>query len=79
MNDVLEKTYSLNLDENIVLHYKNLLEQLAKIMGGDIVIKRLEGIGPVEFFFNFGEEGRDLSDVFSFLFCQSINPALSLF
>ncbi len=60
MNHVLEQLFSLNLETNIIPHYKNILEQLAKIMGGDIVLKRLEGIGPVELFFNFGEEGRDL-------------------
>lgn len=60
MNHVLEQLFSLNKEATIVPDYQNILEQLAQIMGGDIVIKRLEGIGPVEFFFNLGEEGRDL-------------------
>jgi predicted ATPase len=60
MNHVLEQIFSLNKEANIIPHYKNIVEQLAKIMGGDIVLKSLEGIAPVEFFFNFGEEGRDL-------------------
>ena len=60
MNHVLEQLFSLNKEANIVPDSKNILEQLGKIMGGDIVLKRLEGIGPVEFFFNFGEEGSEL-------------------
>lgn len=76
MNDALEKTYSLNLDPTIVPYYKNFLEQLAKIMGGDIVLKRLEGISPVEFFFNFGEEGRDLP---MYLASSSVNQLSLLY
>ena len=76
MNHVLEQIFSLNKEANIVPHYKNLLEQLAKIMGGDIVLKRLEGIGPVEFFFNFGEEGRDLP---MYLASSSVNQLTLLY
>lgn len=60
MNDVLERTYRLNLKANIVPYYQDILEQLGRIMGGDIVMKSLEGISPLEFYFNFGQEGDDL-------------------
>lgn len=76
MNHVLEQLFSLNKEANILPHYKNILEQLAKVMGGDIVIKRLEGIGPVEFFFNFGEEGRDLP---MYLASSSVNQLTLLY
>jgi len=60
MNDVLERTYRLNLKANIVPYYQDILEKLGRIMGGDIVMKSLEGISPIEFYFNFGKEEGDL-------------------
>ena len=60
MNDVLEKIYGLNLKANIVPYYQNILKQLVQIMGGDIVMKSLEGISPIEFFLSLGEQGGDL-------------------
>ncbi|MGC9528102.1 MAG: AAA family ATPase, partial [Limnospira sp.] len=55
-----ERTYRLNLKANIVPYYQDILEKLGRIMGGDIVMKSLEGISPIEFYFNFGKEGGDL-------------------
>ena len=60
MNYVFEKLYSLNQNAEIVPHYENILEKLIEIMGGNIVLKSLEGISPIEFYFRFGKEDQDL-------------------
>jgi predicted ATPase len=51
MNKVFEKLFSLNLEENIEGHYINLVQQLQKILGGEIKLSSLEGIGLIEFYF----------------------------
>lgn len=60
MNYVFEKLYSLNQDAEIVPHYENIIEKLIEIMGGNIVLKSLEGISPIEFYFRFAKEDQDL-------------------
>jgi predicted ATPase len=49
MNQVFEKLFSL--EENIEGHYINLVEQLQKILGGEIKVIRPEGIGVAELYF----------------------------
>ena len=60
MNYVLEKLYSLNQNLEIVPHYPNIIEKLIEIMGGNIVLKSLEGISEIEFYFRFSKEHLDL-------------------
>ncbi len=47
MNYVFEKLYSLNQNAEIVPYYQNIIEKLIEIMGGNIVLKSLEGISPI--------------------------------
>jgi len=51
MNKVFEKLFSLNLEENIEGNYINLVQQLQEILGGEIKLISLEGIGLIEFYF----------------------------
>ncbi|MGM3304400.1 AAA family ATPase [Anabaena sp. WFMT] len=51
MNQVFEKLFSLNLEESIQGHYINLVQQLQKIIGGQIKPISLKGISPIEFYF----------------------------
>ncbi|MEA5552509.1 AAA family ATPase [Anabaena cylindrica UHCC 0172] len=51
MNQVFEKLFSLNLEENIETSYINLVEQLQEIIGGEIQPISLKGISPIEFYF----------------------------
>jgi hypothetical protein len=51
MNKVFEKLFSLNLEENIEGNYINLVQQLQKIIGGEIKLISVEGIGLIEFYF----------------------------
>ena len=60
MNYVLEKLYALNQNLEIVPHYPNIIEKLIEIMGGNIVLKSLEGISEIEFYFRFSKEHLDL-------------------
>ncbi|GGA47881.1 AAA family ATPase [Okeania sp. KiyG1] len=60
INHIFQKLYSLNPNEEIVAHYENIIEKLIEIMGGNIVLKSLEGISPIEFYFRFAKEDQDL-------------------
>ncbi|MBK1990489.1 ATP-binding protein, partial [Sphaerospermopsis aphanizomenoides BCCUSP55] len=51
MNKVFEQLFSLNLEENIITSYINLVEQLQEIIGGEILPLSLKGISPIEFYF----------------------------
>lgn len=60
MNHVFEKIYSLNQDTETVSYYKTILEQLVKLMGGNVLVKSVEGLSPIEFYFNLEDSDFDL-------------------
>ncbi|MDX2304733.1 MAG: AAA family ATPase, partial [Microscillaceae bacterium] len=49
MSDVVNKLYKLNENAKSQSTYVELIDRLKKIMGGDIEIKKIEGIAPVDF------------------------------
>ncbi|MEM9542189.1 MAG: AAA family ATPase [Cyanobacteria bacterium P01_E01_bin.42] len=76
MNRAIEAIYSLNTNPEEVSHYTNLVRRLAKIMGGDIFIKSLEGIAPIEFFFKPTQQEIDLP---MYLASSSVNQLSLLY
>lgn len=60
MNQVFESLFSLNLKGEETPYYLDLVKHLSEIMGGDILIKSLEGIAPIELFFKPHKQEIDL-------------------
>ncbi|RKZ49760.1 MAG: hypothetical protein DRR00_16950 [Candidatus Parabeggiatoa sp. nov. 3] len=60
MNWLFDKIYRLN--ENIVAqsHYDHLVAELTRMMEGEIVMKKSEGIAPLEFYLKMLKPDRDL-------------------
>jgi predicted ATP-dependent endonuclease of OLD family len=78
MNKVIESLYSLNDDQSAVTFYDLHLETIAKIMGGDIILKQLEGIAPVQFYFRFKENKQEI-DLPMYLASSSANQLTLLY
>ena len=76
MNRAIEAVYSLNTNPEEVSHYTNLVERLAKAMGGDILMKSLEGIAPIEFFFKPHKQEMELP---MYLASSSVNQLSLLY
>ncbi|MDB9315649.1 AAA family ATPase [Spirulina sp. CS-785/01] len=60
MNQVFEAIYSLNTNTQSLEYYTDLVKQLMGVMGGDISMEKIEGISPIDFAFNFGQENKNL-------------------
>ncbi|MBP0016451.1 MAG: AAA family ATPase [Cyanobacteria bacterium SBLK] len=76
INQAIEDVYSLNINPEEVSHYINLVERLAEVMGGDILMKSLEGIAPIEFFFKPHKQEKDLP---MYLASSSVNQLSLLY
>jgi AAA15 family ATPase/GTPase len=78
MNQAIEAIYSLNHEVSPVNFYSNLVETLAEIMGGDIVLEKMEGIAPVQFYFRFQENKQEI-DLPMYLASSSVNQLTLLY
>lgn len=76
MNKVFENLFSLNLEENIEGHYINLVKQLQEILGGEIKLVSLEGIGLIEFYFKMDSVDEPLP---MYLASSSVNQLTPLY
>jgi predicted ATPase len=76
MNKVFENLFSLNLEENIEGHYINLVKQLQEILGGEIKLISLEGIGLIEFYFKIDSVDEPLP---MYLASSSVNQLTPLY
>ncbi|MBS9395743.1 MAG: ATP-binding protein [Dolichospermum sp. LBC05a] len=76
MNKVFEKLFSLNLEENIEGNYINLVKQLQEILGGEIKLISLEGIGLIEFYFKMDSVDEPLP---MYLASSSVNQLTTLY
>ncbi|ALB41772.1 MULTISPECIES: AAA family ATPase [Nostocales] len=76
MNKVFEKLFSLNLEENIEGNYINLVQQLQKIIGGEIKLISVEGIGLIEFYFKIDSVDEPLP---MYLASSSVNQLTLLY
>ncbi|MEY3403899.1 MAG: hypothetical protein AN487_08735 [Anabaena sp. CRKS33] len=76
MNKVFENLFSLNLEENIEGHYINLVKQLQEILGGEIKLRSLEGIGLIEFYFKIDSVDEPLP---MYLASSSVNQLTPLY
>ncbi len=75
-NQLLKKLFSLNLEENIEGHYINLVQQLQEIIGGEIKLVSLEGIGLIEFYFKMDSVDEPLP---MYLASSSVNELTLLY
>ncbi|HAN75998.1 MAG TPA: hypothetical protein DCQ63_18280 [Planktothrix sp. UBA8402] len=76
MNQALEAAYSLDPNIEIVQDYQHILEELVKIMGGDVVMKAVEGLSPIEFYFRLTDHNLDLP---MYLASSSVNQLTLLY
>jgi len=76
MNKVFEKLFSLNLEENIEGNYINLVQQLQEILGGEIKLISVEGIGLIEFYFKIDSVDEPLP---MYLASSSVNQLTLLY
>ena len=76
MNKVFEKLFSLNLEENIEGNYINLVQQLQEILGGEIKLISVEGIGLTEFYFKIDSVDEPLP---MYLASSSVNQLTLLY
>ncbi len=78
MNKVFEKLFSLNLEQNINIegHYINLVKQLQEILGGEIKLISVEGIGLIEFYFKMDSVDEPLP---MYLASSSVNQLTLLY
>lgn len=76
MNQVFEKLFSLNFEENISTSYINLVEQLQEIIGGEILPLSLKGISPIEFYFKINSMNEPLP---MYLASSSVNQLTLLY
>ncbi|MBS9391250.1 MAG: AAA family ATPase [Dolichospermum sp. WA123] len=76
MNKVFEKLFSLNLEEDFEGHYINLVQQLQEILGGEIKLISLEGIGLIEFYFKIDSVDEPLP---MYLASSSVNQLTLLY
>ncbi len=78
MNKVFENLFSLNFEENINIegHYINLVKQLQEILGGEIKLVSLEGIGLIEFYFKIDSVDEPLP---MYLASSSVNQLTPLY
>jgi ABC-type enterochelin transport system ATPase subunit len=60
MNWLFDKIYRLNENAVAQSYYDNLVAELARIMDGEIVMKKSQGIAPLEFYLNMLKSDRDL-------------------
>lgn len=75
-NQVFKKLFSLNLEENIEGHYINLVQQLQEIIGGEIKLISVEGIGLIEFYFKMDSVDEPLP---MYLASSSVNQLTLLY
>ncbi|CAD5972139.1 AAA family ATPase [Planktothrix agardhii] len=76
MNQVFETIFSLHPKIEIVQDYQHILEKLVKIMGGDVVMKAVEGLSPIEFYFRLTDHNLDLP---MYLASSSVNQLTLLY
>jgi hypothetical protein len=78
MNQVIEAIYEINYEVSPVIFYSNFVEKLAEIMGGDIILEKMEGIAPVQFYFRFQENKQEI-DLPMYLASSSVNQLTLLY
>ncbi len=78
VSQAIEALYNLNYRSSTSDIYNDRLIELAEIMGGDIILDRLEGIGPVQFSFRFKENKQEI-DLPMYLASSSANQLTLLY
>ena len=78
VNQAIEALYKLNHNTSSLDVYNARLIELAEIMGGDITLDRVEGIGPVQFSFRFKENKQEI-DLPMYLASSSANQLTLLY
>ena len=56
MDELFSKLYHLKADSSIKDDYNYFIEQVKTLLGGDVIIKKTEGIAPIEFQLDLGDE-----------------------
>lgn len=78
VSQAIEALYDLNYNSSSLDIYNSRLIELAEIMGGDIILDRVEGIGPVQFSFRFKENKQEI-DLPMYLASSSANQLTLLY
>lgn len=76
MNHVFETIFSLEPKIEIAQDYQHILEELVKIMGGNVLIKAVEGLSPIQFYFRLTDHNLDLP---MYLASSSVNQLTLLY
>lgn len=75
-NTLFNKMYELNTHSVARDYYQDLLKMLSELMGGEIVLHNVEGLGIVEFRLQLSKQASDLP---MFLASSSVNQLTTLF
>ena len=78
VNQAIEALYELNHNPSSLGLYNSRLIELAEIMKGDIILDRVEGIGPIQFSFRFKENKQEI-DLPMYLASSSANQLTLLY
>jgi len=74
MDFLLDKIYDLNENPTANTHYDNIIAELTKIIGGDIVMHKSLGIAPFEFYLKMLSEELEI-----YLSSSSVNQLSTLY
>lgn len=74
MDELFGKLYSLNKEDAVKDTYLQLINEIKLLLGGDIVIKKVEGVSPIEFQLDLGED----KQLDMYLTSSSINQLTTL-
>lgn len=78
ISKTIEALYDLNYGHHILDFYNDRLIELSEIMGGDIILEKVEGIGPIQFSFRF-KENKQATDLPMYLSSSSANQLTLLY
>jgi hypothetical protein len=78
VSQAIEALYDLNYNSSSLDIYNSRLIELAEIMGGDIILDRVESIGPVQFSFRFKDNKQEI-DLPMYLASSSANQLTLLY
>jgi predicted ATP-dependent endonuclease of OLD family len=76
MNWLFDKIYGLNESAVVKSHYEALIAELTRIMEGDIVMRKSEGIAPIEFYLKMLKPNKKLP---MYLSSSSVNQLSTLY
>lgn len=75
MNNLISKLYKMNEDLESTNVYSKTLDTLREMMGGDVIMKKTEGVAPIEFFL----KTEDRSELDMYISSASVNQLTTLY